>query len=152
MNKKWLTIALIILTIINISILGTFIYKRFCYDRGMCRIGEDNNFHHMKQKLGLTDEQVAKMKNFRDKFHPKFEASAQMIREKRLELVKELMAVSPDSTRIEHILQQMSLSQSALQREVVNNLLMQKGIFTTNQQEKFFSIVLERFSVRNKRR
>lgn len=152
MNKKWFMIALIILTIFNLSVMGTFIYRRWCFNKANCNMDENEHFYRMKKRLGLTDEQVSKVKDFRKKFHPKINGLSQTLKEKRLDLVKELMAQSPDSTRINYLLKQMDSSQSALQQEVVNHLLLEKDIFTKDQQEKFFSFVLERFSVGNKRR
>jgi Spy/CpxP family protein refolding chaperone len=148
MKKKWLVLGLILLTAFNLSALGTLVYNRWCHDGASYPPeAEVAPGHYMRQQLGLTNEQAARMKTFRETFHPKIEALSQRMKEKRLDLVKELMMESPDSVRIEHILQQTDSLQAALQREVVNHLLLEKEIFTPEQQEKFFSIVLERFSV-----
>lgn len=85
------------------------------------------------------------MKNSRKRFNAGIEALSRTLREKRHTLVEELKRESIDSARIEDILRQIDSSQSLLQREVVNHLLTDKEIFTPEQQEKFFSIVLERF-------
>ncbi|MBI4650065.1 Spy/CpxP family protein refolding chaperone [Candidatus Desantisbacteria bacterium] len=148
MNKKWFLIVVIILTIINISVLGTYTLRRRYHGRENYGLGKDEHFRHLKRKLGLTNEQVVKVKNYRNKFNPKIEVLSKTIKERRLNLVKELMKEYPDSTNIGYILNQLDSSHSALQHEVVNHLLAEKGIFTHEQQEKFFSIVLKRCSER----
>jgi len=148
MKKKWLIIALILVTAINLSALGTFVYNRWRHDAASCSAEEEAEpGHYMKRHLGLTDDQLDKMKTFQATLHPQIEALSQRMKEKRLDLVKELMTESPDSMRIEQILHQVDSLQAALQREVVKHLLLEKEIFTPEQREKFFSIVLERFSV-----
>jgi len=146
MKMKWIIIAFI-LTVINLSALGTFAYNRW-YSEGTS-VGEDKEVeqgHFMKHQLCLTDEQVAKTRTCREKCDVCIDALSYRMKEKRLDLVKELMAEAPDSVRIKHILQQVDSLQAKLQREVVKHLLLEKEILTPEQQKKFFSIVLERFS------
>ncbi|TSA21482.1 periplasmic heavy metal sensor [bacterium] len=148
MKRKWFTIALILLTVINLSALWIFVYNRWCHEgASSCENEEVEQGHFMKRHLGLTDEQVAKIKTSRETFDVNIEALSYKMKEKRLDLVKELMAEAPDSVRIERILRQVDSLQAALQREVAKHLLLEKEIFTPEQQKKFFSIVLERFSV-----
>jgi len=148
MKKKWFTIALILLTVINLAALGAFVYNRWHHEGASRHEDEEvEQGHFMKHHLGLTDDQVAKIKTFRETFDLNIETLSYRMKEKRLDLVKELMAQAPDSVRIERILQQVDSLQAALQREVVKHLLLEKEIFTPEQQKKFFSIVLERFSV-----
>jgi len=148
MKKRWFVFGLILLTVFNLSALGTLGYNRWFHNRA-CPLpcAEVEPGYCMRQQLDLTDDQVARMKTFRETFHPKIEALSQQMREKRIDLVKELMVESPDSVRIERILCQVDSLQVRLQREVVKHLLLEKEIFAPEQQEKFFSMVLERFSV-----
>ena len=147
MKRKILMIALLILTVVNVTAFGTFAYKRWCPVGASCPEGETAQGRSLKQQLGLSDEQVAQMKTFQDIFYPKMEALSQKIKKERLDLVRELMKESPDSTRIERVLRHTDSLQVALQREVVSHLLLQKEVFTPAQQEKFFSMVFERCSV-----
>ncbi|MDD5772947.1 MAG: periplasmic heavy metal sensor [bacterium] len=150
MNKKWFMIILVILTIINLSILGTFIFKRVYHKRGFFPLGREEHFIHMKKQFHLTDEQVSRMKSSREKYESKIEALSQELKEKRHTLVKELMKESPDSTRVEDMLSLIDSSQSVLQREVVEHLLADKEILTPEQQEKFFTVILGHFLDGNK--
>lgn len=150
MSKKWFLIILILLTVINLTTIGTFMCRRYCYKKGFFPMGKDGHFRHMKRELCLTDEQVSRMKNSREKFDPKIEALSQPLKERRHALVEELMKESPDSVRVEYMLREIDSSQSLLQREVVNHLLVDKEIFTPEQREKFFNVILERFSAGNK--
>ena len=69
---------------------------------------------------------------------------------KRLELVRGLMAEAPDSLELERIVAEIGSLQAFLQREVVRHLLEEKSVLTPAQQERFFSLVLERFAVDTK--
>ncbi|MFH1288805.1 MAG: periplasmic heavy metal sensor [bacterium] len=137
MNKKWFLTIAVLLTVVNLSALGTFTCKRWCHRRAK---GGDGYFYYLKKELRLTDKQVSKMRNFRERFKPRMENLSQGIREKKAELVREVMAESLDTVRIESILREMDLSRSAIQREVVNNLLSQKEILKPEQRKKFLRI------------
>lgn len=147
MRKKWFTITIIIITVVNLSALGMFMYNRWCpKDGAECENREVEQGDFMKHHLGLTDEQITKIKTCRKKCIPNIEALSSKMRERREELVKELMAEVPDSLRIDQILQQVDSIQVAVQREVVKHLLLEKEIYTPDQRKKFFSIISEHFS------
>lgn len=135
MGKKWLLTVIVLLTVVNLSALGTFTYKLWCNRKPR---GGDAHFRYLKKRVRLTDEQVSKMKDFREKIRPKIESLSREIEEKRTELLKELMAESPDTARIEGMLNEMNLSQSAIEREVVNSILSQKGMLSPQQRKKLF--------------
>lgn len=147
MKKKWFTIAIILITVVNLSALGMFMYNRWCPKEGvMCETKEVEQGSLMKHHLGLTDEQITKMKTCRMKCGPNIESLSSKMKIKRQDLVKELMAENPDSVRIEGILKQVDSLQVAMQREVVKHLLREKEIYTPEQRKKFFSIISEQFS------
>ncbi|MEW6088590.1 MAG: periplasmic heavy metal sensor [bacterium] len=148
MTKKWFLIIVVLLTVVNLAAIGTFVCRHYCHKRGPSPM--DRQFHRLKKELRLTDEQVARMRNSREKFDPEIEEISNDLREKRHGLVGELKKKKPDSALVEQILRGMDSSQSVLQRKVVSHLLEDKAIFTPGQQEKFFSIILERFPDGNK--
>jgi len=99
----------------------------------------------MKRCLGISDEQASNLDVLEKTYKPKVEASSSMMKEKRIELVKELMKEKPDSMRIGQILREVDSLQAQMQREVVERLIEEKRILTPEQQEKFFSLVLSKF-------
>lgn len=140
MAKKWLLIVFILLTIVNLAAIGTFMCGRFCHKKGGFASGGGEHFRRMKKQFHLTDEQVAGMKSFREKFNPRIETLSQTLKERRCALVEELMKEFPDSAYVEDILLQIDSSQSLLQRETVNHLLAQKEILNPEQRERFLKI------------
>ncbi len=147
MKKRWFAFGLILLTVFNFSALGKVGYDRWCHNRA-CSLpcaGADRGYC-MRQQLNLTDDQIARMKASREMSDPKIELLSQHMREKRTDLIGELMAGKPDSARIEGILLHVDSLQGMLQREVVQHLLRGKEILAPEQEEKFYMMVLEQFS------
>jgi len=144
MKHKWIIIAFGLLTVINLSALGTFVYYRGSRSAVTdCPVNKTvNHSCYLKQHLEMTDEQTSKVDEAEKIFHPVTESLALKMKEKRIELVGELMKESADSTRIENILKQVDSLQASMQRQIVHLLLHEKGVLTSPQQEKFFSIVL----------
>lgn len=147
MGKKWLLIVAVLLTVVNLSALGTFTYKLWCHRKPG---GSDAHFRYLKKRVRLTDEQVSKMKDFREKIRPKIDGLSHQLEEKRTELLRELMAESPDTARIEGMLNEMNSSQSAIEREVVNNILSQKVVLSPEQRKKLFLLYQNKRSPNHK--
>ena len=146
MTRRWL-FGLILLTVLNLSALGAFLYHRFEPEHAHM---EPPGPVFMRKELGLSDEQIARMQSHRATFHPRVTVFSDEMHRQRLALVRELMAEEPDSLELERIVTEIGSLQVALQRNVVRHLLAEKAIFTPAQREKFFSLVLERFAVDTK--
>ena len=146
MKRGWL-FGLILLTVLNLSALGTFLYHWIETEHSD---RETPAPVFMREELGLSDEQIARMRSHRETFHPRVAASSEEMHRRRLALVRELMAEEPDSLELGRIVSEIGSLQVALQREVVRHLLEEKAVFTPAQREKFFSMVLERFAVDTK--
>ena len=147
MKKKWFVVSIILITIINLSAFGTYIYNRWRHSKIIYCSSTDTASHgcYMKRCLGISDEQASNLDVLEKTYKPKVEALSSMMKEKRIELVKELMKEKPDSMRIRQILREVDSLQAQMQREVVERLIEEKRILTPEQQEKFFSLVLGKF-------
>lgn len=147
MTKKWFIILLILITVVNLSALGTFIYNRCCPSpETNCMMNEiGDHCCYMQQHLNMTDEQTSKIGAVEKSSRPITETLAIQMKDRRIELVKELMETKTDSIKIELILQEIDSLQATMQRQIVHRLISEKGILTPQQQEKFYSLVLGQF-------
>ena len=145
--KQRFLFGLILLTALNLSALGAFFYHR---EKSVSADRTSSVPIFMREDLGLSEGQIAQMEARREVFHPKVAAFSEDMHRWRLALVRELMAEEPDLQELERIVSELGSLQVALQREVVHNLLAMKAIFTPAQQERFFSLVLERFAMDTK--
>lgn len=149
MKKKWFVIAIILVTIINLSALGTYVYH-YGFTKTSCNT-TDTVSHgcYMKSCIDITDSQATQLDAYEKGYRPKFEHLSSLMKGESIELVRELMKESPDSTHIEQILKRVDSLQAEIQREVIRRLIEEKRILTPKQQEKFFSLVLGKFCKEN---
>ncbi len=147
MKKKWFIVSIILVTIINLSAFGTYIYNRWSHSKNIYCSSTDTVSHgcYMKRCFGISDGQASSLDVLEKTYKPKIETLSGIMKDKRIELVKELMKEIPDHKRIQQILQEVDSLQAQMQREVVERLIQEKRILTPEQQEKFFSIVLIKF-------
>jgi Spy/CpxP family protein refolding chaperone len=147
MIKPWIIIVIILLSLINLSALGTLIYYRCCPPTASSCIMDKTMDHgcYMKEHLNMSEEQAANLSKVEKSSRSITDALAVTMKEKRIKLVEELMKDKPDSSRIEDILRSVDSLQENMQREVVKRLLHEKNVLTPQQQEKFFSLVLGQF-------
>ena len=145
MRRKWITLGVSLLVIINLSALATMGFHRWCRYRAECRhrksLMEEKSFY---QQLALSDDQIEKMKSRRHAFLAQADRIGSLLHEKRIELVDLLMSPEPDSGNIHTLLAHIDSMQAELQRSLIHYLLKEKEMLTPEQQEKFFSIIKER--------
>lgn len=146
MKKKWFIIALVFLTIVNLSALCTFVYQRWCCPEPVCATDStEDHGCYMRKHLDITEDQVNRLNAVENSSRPLIKALAIQMKERRIELVKILMDKNSDNAKIEVALRKIDSLQATKQRQIVKRLLDEKGILTPQQQEKFFSLVLGRF-------
>lgn len=146
--KKRITIYLIvIITIVNLSSLGTIIYfKQTANNDVSVRELPGNRFEQIKEKLELTPPQIKRFKKIRTEFHSRLDTFNTKFGLLRKEMLSEIwQRQNPDSQKIENILQQFSHLQLETQRWIVQHFYRFKEVLTPEQEEKFYKIVSERF-------
>lgn len=143
MKRSWL-LGLILLTILNVSALGALLYHRVVDEDPCGRVARPV---FLRPELGLSAEQIRRLQPHREEFHRRVASYSDDMHRQRLQLVAQLMAEQPDSLELERMLREMGTLQMALQREVVQHLLAEKAVFTPAQRERFFALVLERFTI-----
>jgi len=143
MKKRWIVIAIILFTIINITALGTLIYNRW-EDKTAVDVLSDTLSHgcYMKHSIGITDEQACNLDMIDDIYHHRIDTVSYNVIEIRRELVSELLKDKSDSVYIEKLLRKIDSLQALIQKEAVQRLINEKNILTADQRRKYFSLVL----------
>lgn len=147
MNKKPIIFILLILTVINLAVLGTSLFHRFRSCAQARTVHQQiDGFELIKQELSLTAEQVAKFQNFRRAFHAGLDSLSAQQNDLRQDLIRELAAPTPDRNRLSEINERINRLQIKAQERVIDHLLDVKTILGPEQQKKFLSIILQRLT------
>jgi Spy/CpxP family protein refolding chaperone len=143
MKRKWLVPGLILITIINLSALGTLMYNRWGLESKNVSLNDTvSHGCYMKRHLNISDEQVLNLDSSENIYSTKIESMSRQIKEKRSKLVAELLKDKSDTTQIEYILHEIDSLQAVIQRDVVSRLINEKNILTPEQRGGYFSLVL----------
>ncbi len=150
--KKTFIIALVILTVINISALATMLYHHLhakkatalCAGRAQtcgAVLGETLELSET-QKKGLEQRQLC--------YRQKADSLARALYAHRIELSKCLLQEPVDQEKLFGIISTMDSLQGRMNRQVVQHLLEQKKHLSPAQQEKFFTMILRQCSITGK--
>jgi Spy/CpxP family protein refolding chaperone len=96
------------------------------------------------QKLQLSDTQIRQMRNLSQDFHSKADSLADVLKEKRLELLELLHENHASKEQILAYVDHINTLQKKLQYEVIKYLLSQKEILHKDQQQKFIELIEQR--------
>ena len=146
--KKRITIYLVVIvTLINLSSLGTIIYLKWIAQNNMpVGVRSENRFEIVKKELQLTTQQLVQFEKIRTELHSKLDSHDTKFSTLRKEMLKEIWQTQkPDSQKIENILEQFSQLQLETQRWIVQHFYKFKEVLTPEQAEKFYKIISERF-------
>lgn len=146
--KKRITIYLIVIvTLINLSSLGTILYLKLTEEDNVAQsVLPGSRFELMKKELELTPQQLDQFEKIRTELHTRLDTLDARSYSLRKEMLSEIWQTQkPDSQKIENILQQFSQLQLETQRWIVQHFYKFKEVLTPEQAEKFYKIVSERF-------
>ena len=145
--KKRITIYLIVIvTLINLSSLGTIIYlKWIAKNDASVSVLPENRFELIKEELKLTPKQIEQFEKIRTEFHSKLDTLDTKFESLRKEMLKEIWQSEAGSQKLESILEQFSRQQAESQRWVVQHFYQFKKVLTPEQSKKFYKILTERF-------
>ena len=143
MKKKLFVLGLVLITVINLSALGSFMYNRWGHENKI-ETYHDTVSHgcYMQRYLNISDEQVLNLDSSEIIYRHKIESLSRQIKEKRNILVTELLKDKSDTTRIEYILHEIDSLQALIQRDAVKRLINEKSILSPEQRSGYFSLVL----------
>ena len=147
MKRNIIYSAAIVLTVINLAAFATLLYSRWSNTQSPPALDQRNQrFDQMKRELALSAEQAAQLDVYRTMFHAEIDSLSAQLVVARTELAHALSKDKLDTARVNSASQDIGRLQASAQRKVISHLLSVKSILNPAQQEKFFAIVLERFS------
>jgi hypothetical protein len=140
MKKKIFFIVLALLTLFNISAIGTIVYNNYFSNKQPIP-ATDKYINTLKDSLQLSENQCSKMRECNMCFKDTCAYLSHKLKILRNQLIDYLKEDSIDNNKINIILQRINTLQSSLLREIVNNLLTHKEILSNEQRQKFFSMI-----------
>ena len=143
MKKKWFISGLILLTIINISALGTFLYNRLSNNEGN-NVSCDPVTHgcYLKSHIKISDEQALNLDSSESMYRHKTDPIVRQIIEKRSILVAELIKEESDTIKIGHVLNEIDSLQAIIQKNAMARLIREKNVLKPEQRSEYFSLIL----------
>ncbi|KPJ59349.1 MAG: hypothetical protein AMJ46_11475 [Latescibacteria bacterium DG_63] len=141
MKRNLVILAIVVLVIINISALATIIHNRWF---GVPRPPVEPRHMHpvtfLREHLKLDESQIAEFQARRSSFESEIERVREDMEQKREALMEELRAESPDTLRIDQLVEEIGALQAQLQKRAIRHMLQEQSILTPEQREKFFSM------------
>jgi Spy/CpxP family protein refolding chaperone len=145
MNKRLMIAALVLLVVINITALATLSYNRWIktWPVSESQWNQSESWQKLQTEISLNPQQSQTMQDLRLSLSREVESIRQQMSEKRNALLEEARNSSPNLSRIDSLIEEISALQTEIQKKSVRNLLKDKKILTPGQQEKYFSLFEE---------
>jgi Spy/CpxP family protein refolding chaperone len=146
MKKRNLLYLIIIITLVNLSALGTMIYQRWLNPETTPKIkGREARFEQVKQNLSLTQIQSSRFEEIRKIFHTGLDSLDNQMEEMRQQLLQEIWQSQITETHIDTLLFKISQIQMESQRLVIWHFYQFKEVLTPEQWQIFYTFVSKRF-------
>ena len=146
MKKRVFWLAIIFLTIVNLTAFGTFSYRKYCAMHKNCAM---RSFYGQRgeaicKKLQLSDLQIKQMHQLSRNFHEKADSLATELQSRRLNLLNLLDRDNVNEKEILAYINSINSLQKKLQIEIVNYLLRQRNVLNEKQQRIFKKMIEQR--------
>ncbi|NLP11075.1 periplasmic heavy metal sensor [bacterium] len=150
--KKSFLIALILLSVVNLSALATLVYHRLecCKPVRPCAEHPQTCVGLLQKTLELTEAQQREFLRQQNVYSQQTDHLAAQLYDCRMSLSRCLLHASTDTVQLQALLCRMDSLQNLLHRRVVHHLLQQKNHLSPRQQEKFFSMILKQCTLNAK--
>lgn len=144
--KKRITFYLImIITIVNISSLGTMLYLRMSGESAFSKSEwQKHRFEKVKSELNLTETQVGQFNKIKMEFHSRLDSLDERYEILRKEIINSIRSDSAGNPKMELILDEFSDLQNETQQWIVKHFYRFKDVLTQEQSDKFFEILMQR--------
>lgn len=142
MSKRIIIYAAVILTVLNLTILGVLAYHHWFQS---APDQPHTGFERIKAEVGLSPAQIDTLEKYRQQFHAELDSLGSLLTEERQALAREIRQAEPDTARMQTILDSIGRLQKRSQWRIIQHLFQLKATMTPEQQERFLDIVLERF-------
>lgn len=142
MSKRFIVYLAMLLTIINLTILGVIIYHHWMVPEPERQL---TGFERVKQAVEPTPDQLEQMQELRRSFHTELDSLEILLTGERRQLAEEIRSAEPDSAEMRRLINRIGRLQQESQHRIIRNFMEIREILTPAQRERFFDIVLERF-------
>jgi Spy/CpxP family protein refolding chaperone len=149
MKNRLITIALIASVAFNFAFLGALTY-RLIERRGrrefiVRKMMKGKGFPH--EFMELSPEQEVCLEEIREVFHPEIRKIREKLHHERRELGDLLRKEPPDTQLMDKQLERIGQLQNQIEREVFYQLLKEKALLDSAQQEDYVCIIEDRLGV-----
>jgi Spy/CpxP family protein refolding chaperone len=143
MKTKTLKLILLVSVVFNITIIAAagFFYFRDSW----CAVEKRGRGADLAQKLDLTKEQEASMKEADARFRKDAREMRAGLLKRREALLGLIREGSPDRASIESELREMNALQGQIEAAAVEHMLEEKALLTPEQREKYLKLLEKRF-------
>jgi Spy/CpxP family protein refolding chaperone len=141
-SKKILWIAIIVLVIINLSVLGTILYrvqKAKAVKEARIEFEPGNQpWRCYRNELNLTDNQHLQFKQFRMEYQRKANQVTHQMRYNRQKMITELGKKESDTTTLHQLAFELGEMHAELKHLTFEYYLQMKSVCTPEQKDKLF--------------
>ena len=147
MKNKLLILGLVFSVAVNIAVLATIVYHQWggCRGEGHRRTIKQQQKNFLSRKLNLSQPQTEQIESLKQSLAANMKKINIPLYKKRAELINLLIEPEPDREKINFKINEIASLQADLQRLTIDYLLKQKVLLSSEQQEKFSSLVEKRF-------
>jgi len=139
MKNNFKILAVTFSVALNIVFIGSYFYHESSLSPLSGRQGEHD--HPLYEELNLGRDQLDRFKPLRDSFHAFVNEQGRKIKAKQLGLVDLLAKEKPDRRAIDAQQEEIQSLQRQMQASVIDHLLEESRIFTTEQRQRFFALI-----------
>lgn len=149
MKNRWMLLGLIVSVAFNFAFLGALTY-RLIERRGRHRVivhkmMKGKGFPH--EFMELSPEQEVYLEEIREVFHPEIRKIQDKLHHERKKLGDLLRQEPPDTQLMDKQLERIGQLQNQIEREVFYQLLKEKAVLDSAQQEDYVCIIEDRLGV-----
>ena len=134
--KNMVTYVNLLLLVLNLSALGTLIYKGY-FEKG----GSEETMSAFEEALGLSPQQVHTIQSKRQTFNNDWGRIDGEIRATREALLMALKDDTSDATSVWPLVDELTQLQAELEKSAVTQLFQEKQLLTPQQQEQYLTQV-----------
>lgn len=128
---------------LNLAVLAVAGYKMFNSRHTPSQMtGHPHDMeHHFHKVLGLSADQMTRMRPLAHTFHHQLNQMQMQMSEKKEKMLSLLEDDTDTSRQIETLRSQMAMIQDRIQKTVIDHVLEVKAVLDTDQQERFFTLL-----------
>ena len=143
MNRSGLKFALVLSVLLNLGVFGAVAYRASQSGTWPAIFRAEGGEASLPDHLGLTADQRRQWHELENGFLPELRSGWQAIRGHRETMIREIFSGEPDRARIEAERAAIAQLQSAQQRRIIEQLLRERDVLTSEQREKLAELLLQ---------